>query len=516
MTTNDIKKSQFITKDATGVSSTDTFDFVQDGQNFKITLAELATKLGVTGTLAQLGDATGIPTLKITGAANELRNVIGGPGILASLSVADGIEIKQNFTVDATGVPILINPTFASPTLRSLVAGSGINISASNGSIQFALAATPASTKTVIVNEMTDFPAAVGSVITLDADTAYFVTNDLTTASRFVLQDDTVVMATDGTLISLVYTGTDTMFTSVNASNKIKDIRLTCATGKLLDVSGAGTEIFQLINLNVDSCDEIGDIDGISVLNIENVVWSNIITTGMLVAGSINIMSIFQNITYLNGGKFIDLGTCTFNGFNYGNSMAVLAAGTYNISGMVSSGNVNTGGLGAVTNNRAWGLGTPIENITTKDALWQFHLNSGAPDSRSSALLSNAGCTVTIAASNTPVIIGATWVAEDLSRFTATAGGRFTYIGSGDTVSITASITADVASGVDDCTFYVYKNGIQEANSGILRELDAGDPGNLSVVWELTLTTGDYVELWAENNDTSVNVVIHKAVLRIS
>jgi len=513
MRDSDVKKSDFVQK--TAVVDADSFDFVQDGQNFKVPFSAMKTAMGALGTIAQLGEVTAVPVLKATGTDYEIRNILGGSGILASLSPEDGIKLSHNFTVDTTGKAIMTNPTADSPTIRSLVAGSSINISELNGTLEIAYSATPTTSKTVIVNQESDFPTAVGNVITLLADTLYFIASDITTANRFVLQEDTIVSGSDGTLITLTYSGSGVMFTSSDTSNKVKDLGCACTSGTLLDISGSvGNEIFQLLSCAVE-CDVIGTIDEMYVASFQNITWT-VITDGLTFLNNTDIISFFQNVGSIAAGTFVDFGSSTFTGFTFSNSIGVLAVGATFLSGLVDSGNVNAGGLASVINTRALGAGTALNNITTKDSLWEFLANSGIANSRNTYLGTNAGATVIIAVINTPVIIGATWVSEEESRFEGTAGGRFTYIGSGAFIDISATITADIVTATDNCTFYIYKNGVKEANSGMLRELSAGNPGNFGLEWALDLATNDYIEIWAENNDTTVNIVIHKAIIKVT
>jgi hypothetical protein len=247
--------------------------------------------------------------------------------------------------------------------------------------------------------------------------------------------------------------------------------------------------------------------------NFQNVIW-NVITDGITFLNNNSIISFTQNIGQIASGKFVDLGSSTFDGFSFTSSFGVLAAGTVFLSGLADSGNVNAGGLATVFNTRALGDGTPLENISETDALWEFLANSGISDSRNTLLATNAGATVTIAVINTPVIVGATWVLEEESRFEGTAGGRFTYIGKGAFVSLHATISASIVTATDDCTFYFFKNGNEITNSGIQRTLSAGANANLSLLWGDELETGDYIEIFAENNDTTVNITVDKAIVR--
>ena len=91
--------------------------------------------MGVTGTIVQAGAVTAAPILDTQGDINNIRGIENGSGIAANVSATDGVEIKHNFTVDATGSPLMLNTTATSPTFVSLLAGSGITLSAAGNVI---------------------------------------------------------------------------------------------------------------------------------------------------------------------------------------------------------------------------------------------------------------------------------------------------------------------------------------------------------------------------------------------
>ena len=508
----DVKKSNFTAQ--TTVSDNAYFDFVLNGQNYKITKANLLAALGVTGSIEQDGEVNGTPILDVDGSTNKIRNLIDGPGITTSVSTGNGAKISHNFTSDTTGAEVLINSTSDSPTIRSIVAGSGISVGTQNGSIQVALSATPVTTKTVIINEIGDFPTPVGGVITLEPDSQYLITNDISSANRFVLQANTVITGADGNIIELEYTGSGTMFTSINNSNAIRELTCKCSNGTLFDVSCAsGTCSFRADQVEF-ICDQIGTFDGLLSVSIEHAIWT-ITTDGAHFLNNATIINFFQCRGTIAAGDFIDLGTSTASAFSMLSVAVVVASGANFLKGASGSANINAGGLGTVFNCRVLGAGTSLSGITAEDAQWEFTGNNGIPLSRTACLATNAGATITIAATDTPVILGATWVLEDASRFTGTAGGRFTYTGNGDYVSLHASITAESQGGTDECTFYFFKNGTEITNSGVQRALVSGNPGNLSLLWGLELETGDYIEIFAENNNDTSNIIINNAIIRI-
>jgi len=129
-----IKKSNFIAQ--TTIPAGATFDFVIDGTNIKILKEDLLAALGVTGTIVQDGAVTGTPVLDTQGSVHNIRNLENGAGVKASVSPENGITLDHNFTVDATGLPIMLNKATTTPDLISLVAKLGITLTAVNNTIE--------------------------------------------------------------------------------------------------------------------------------------------------------------------------------------------------------------------------------------------------------------------------------------------------------------------------------------------------------------------------------------------
>lgn len=510
----DVKKSQFI--EVLSNETTDRFDFTRGSQNLAISFVNLAASLGVSGTLSSLGEITAIPVLQQIGGVNYIRALLAGSGIAVDVSPQNGIEISHNFTVDNGGVPIMINEGSSSPIFRSIEGGTGINVSGSGNSIQIATSGIPASTKTVVIYGIDDFPAPVAGVITLLTDTEYKLQNDVSSANRFVMAENTVLSGADGSLIELEYTGSGTMFTASDVNFKIKDIILRCDSGTLFDMSSStGAHRFRQYTCNC-YCNNIGSIDGMGVVYFFSVVFL-VTTQGMTFSNNNNVV-IFDTSSFTiasGAGNAIDLGTATFSVFTIDKAISLLNTSGYFLTGLTGSGNINANGLGSIINTRNLGTSPLLNNISPYDDSWEIQLNSEVMNSLDLCLMTHGGATVAITALATPAIIGATWTEHQAHRFTTTAGGRFTYDGKGTHVSITASISADIVTATDNCSFFLYLNGAQITASRVIRSLTAGSIGNIVLIWAVELETSDYLEIWVQNDDTNVDINIYSATVRI-
>jgi hypothetical protein len=189
----------------TSVTPGSYFGFFYNGYNYKITYANFISGLGVTGTIVQDGDVTGTPVLDVSGTVNNIRNLENGTGIACSVSAQNGITVAHNFTVNATGSPLMLNTTALSPTFVSLVAGTGITLTAASSTITITNAPAVAqvrgqvymqgnATATVIASTAT--PVLVAGTWTVDLST----NATCTTAGR------------------ITYTGTTTQILTINAA----------------------------------------------------------------------------------------------------------------------------------------------------------------------------------------------------------------------------------------------------------------------------------------------------------
>lgn len=373
---------------------------------------------------------------------------------------------------------------------------------------------------TVVVSTEADFPTPSAGVITLLSNTDYLVITDLTTSNRFILSEDTLLRATDNSQVLLTYTGSGDMFTSVDASNKIADISISCPSARLFNVSSSsGTDIFQLVQMIVLSCDKIGVSSGMFGTSVTEIRFLDVASDGIQFVGSHSLFTSATELVILSSGSLFDLGAATFDTFSYASSIVMLGGGASVLSGATGSANINAGGLGTVLNTRIQGGSTPLIGISVDDALWQFSLNDDIADTRADGLVSNtAGVTVAIASASIPVKVAGTWNSERSSQMTAGADGTVTYVGGKPvTTPINISMSLEPVSGTNkDFTLYVAINGSVINNSGQLGRASSGTPANVAVLWQSVLQPTDFVEAWIANETDTVDFQVNHAVIRVN
>ena len=518
------KKSLF--PSITNIPSDATFDFVSGGVNYKIPITDLLTSLNVTGAIKQTGNTLATPVLDVQGNDHLIRNIEDGRGIKTAVSPENGIKIEHNFKTGTGGAPVLINADDAQPTIGNILAGQGVSVAATAAGVQIALSETPVTNKTVIINEMADFPQSVSGVRTLQGGTDYYITDSLTTSDRFDVNAGNILFrSADAAITTFTYTGNNSLFTGNDVSLTIEKITLSAPSGSCWNITDTtGAAIFKVFNASVINAKTVGSIGGSSfgAVQINDCLLSEIQDDGIVFSGNINALLGITNIALIQSGAVYNLDDAEFNTINIDGNLAVLqGASSYFMAGLTASANIKGTGLGSVINTRIRGAGTPLLNITPDDASWTFAFNDDIRDTRTDAMasLQNNAEETTISAANAIVKANTlnTWVDEGTSQFTVDNTGRATFDGTKPTrLPITIAATVEMASVGDRLVAtYVAINGVAELKS--VAPMTASDDGQRMVtIWQHTFTPGDYVELYVANLTDSTNMTVTDAVLRIN
>lgn len=128
----------------------------------------------------------------------------------------------------------------------------------------------------------------------------------------------------------------------------------------------------------------------------------------------------------------------------------------------------------------------------------------------------NSTATV-IASTATPVKVAGTWTVDIGSSFTGTTGGRLTYTGAETQICrVETSLSLDPVSGANQhISVYLAKNGTTIAGSRQMAHISHGAEMNMSLTWQLSLATNDYIEVFVQNGTATNNITVSRAVLSI-
>lgn len=502
------------------------FTYFNAGVNFSITFPNLLNALGATGTIVQAGAGTATAILDIAGTVHKIRGIEDGAGILSSVSPQNGLKLQHNFAQNATGIAITSGLATAQPDFSSLLPGNGIALTKVNDVITItATGASLPSTLTVTVNQESDFPTAVAGVITLVANTTYIISNNITTANRFVFSDNSSMVSHSVRSPLLTYSGTATMFTGVNVNVRVRELRVTCPLAKIFDFSDTvgGTKVVSFETMSCVACATVGDIDDLFAFIFESFTCVDITTDGLVFTGAnFSALEVKSATMFSLAAGFIgiDLGTAVSDSIEIDQNSFSAPSGGIGISGAASSANLSAGGFGDIVDNRFMGgMTAELSGITSDDLKWAFLGNQGIPDTRPDSLSSNtAGTSVVISSAGVGVKIGGTWVNESSSHFTPDLSGKVTYNGVRDFhAPITATVSTDPASGSNkDFTICVAINGSIVPASGVDARASAADRIAVTVIWQHVFQPGDFVELFLTNDTDTTNFDVTHAVIRVN
>ena len=377
----------------------------------------------------------------------------------------------------------------------------------------------------VTVNTAADFPAAVAGVITLADSTEYYIGgNNVDIGSdRFAFGTDTTITGSVGPG-KITSSTTGTLFTGGDSGLfTVQGVVFDIPTGTLFSVTdtvqGSTTVIFD--TCRVIECASLGTFNNILGVNITN---NSFLDTdqGFTLTSANTVVTVRQN--------FMVSTSATFKAVNFGSStsptieivdLSVNApAGAVGLAGSASSANVDSGSIALVQSCEfLGGMAATDGNITVNDIRWKFVGNSGIDDTQPDSLLSltSSSSTTTITTINTPVKVVGTWVSERASHFTNNTNGRATYNGEiGLTTPIDAVLVIDPSAGTNkDFRAYIAINGSVVTNSGNTKRADAGNPQELTLLWQRKLAQNDFVELFIENKTDTTNVIVKDAILRV-
>lgn len=359
----------------------------------------------------------------------------------------------------------------------------------------------------VLVKSAADLPAAVGGVITLAPGTTYEVNGTIVLSNKINL-NGCYLVGMDANNDKLVYTGSGELFTGTKGGT-VKTLTLVASTAgsKLFNLNLASTENLLLRDAIVANCAEVGLVKGGNIVFFSVVDYASN-TTGITFQDNTSLL--LDNTAWFstNNGTFEKLvGTFSLIEKLGGFSQSMGSAAALDVSGITSITQA-----GNLKNTAFVGTGTRV--VGTFSNQWEVEgagINTEKDATATGSLYLSASATTNILTMNTPVKMAGTTTAAELVRFTSPVSNRLVYNGTKTrTFLITAALSATGTSGTYLYSFYIYKNGTQVAASRQKTKVysSSGDVQAVPIVCTVTLAPGDYVELWAEDNESAVDVSI--------
>lgn len=381
-----------------------------------------------------------------------------------------------------------------------------------------------APTNTVYVESSSDFPTPSAGVITLAANTVYHVTGQVDIGSdRIVMSNLSVLRGYNQDYDEVVSSTTGVLITQTDVNARIIQIKLTCASGTLLDVDGTGTESSDWLRVQA-VCDTIGDFDNMSNVDIFRSSF-DATTAGMTLTGAFTDFEITQSKVDVaaTNGTCIDLGTATFANIHLNDVEFVNPTGTgFGLDVAAAGGNINSGKVGHIvacdfTNT------SNASNYVAGDDQWIITGTRGVASSLAKAQGYVDGNVNTNTfgggvGADEVVNFGTSFTADIQDKFTITTAGRITYTGEIDiTVFATAAARVTMGGGAARVRNLKFaKNGTVIESSISSKSLDGTNEGSYSVNSVIDLTTSDYVELWIEAETATTTTTVDTASICVA
>lgn len=513
------KKSNFTA--LTTVDDGSTFDFVQQGQNFKILKKDLLAALGVTGTIVQEGPVTAVPVLDIQGAVNAIRNITGEGAIDVSVDPENGILIKLVGTQEV-GTLQQVTDTGNETTNDIILKGSDLVYQDAGGT--FIGIGAIQEDGIVNVTSEADFPTPVGGISTLEEKT-YLISKagEFDVSFRLKFASSRTVLIGFGRLFS-VMNFTNTSASDANIINdpgisvSISDTFIKSPNAPMFDLDGAGVAILTISNCILDDCANLGTLTGFVRDQINNGTLIGFAVTGgfdMLGAHGTIIIQDIQSAADAAKPTF----TMTDSGFtcanlSISNVTASLLTGTNKFAD-IDPGKVAAGIVSDSSFSSTDPVGVDINNTTPNFIVDRV---VGIEATRKIGSVSRAPGTVTIVTQSVPVEIDGSWTGVNLSQF-ATLNPGIEYIGApaNDVFAISATVSGSKAGGTgsDIYSCAIYINDVLVADSLFIAEIsDKG--GSFSMSTFTILAKNDHITLYVSNEDSTNDFELTEAKISVN
>lgn len=366
--------------------------------------------------------------------------------------------------------------------------------------------------KEIYVYSLEDLPSPSGSVITLDASMVY-VFNDIVNISPYYIDLNGASLrglepARDGVASNV----NGAILRSTDETVFLQDFAVfpLSVSTKAYDFSDAtGTKFCNLFSGNsvIDNGVAslgVGKISGFKSASIFQNYWS--CKDGIKIDGNIGKLTCaFCFITNITAGSGVEfLGTMVADDIDLSNNYFVYPGQTgvkFNVGASVDRGRMTTNIFRDVT--------LPLDGFDSYSLGWSMKQNTDVPDSRAySFIYFNSNSTATPLPSSYPNFykIEGTTISIDQKRFT-TSNNRITYVGvTPISAKVSVVISAKAPANNSDFSVGLGKNGVALVTPiSSMAPSTSNQSFQIILNTEVTLTTGDYLEVYISRNNTNTS-----------
>lgn len=367
-----------------------------------------------------------------------------------------------------------------------------------------------ARTKFTYVSALADLPTPSSGVITLTTGTYFFTDNVDLVGNRLLCTGPVCIRGTSSETCSLTSTGlVGVALITTTYSLPMMDITITAPSGSTA-ISAVAADASYAIDwkgVNFLDCPSIGTISGYGNAIFEDGAFLN--SAGLTFGGNMGTIAFDTYLISVGTGTGITLpATLTLSRrFRMIYSSVIVTGANVGID-VSSSASIPVDSYILDTVNFSGG-GTYTSGVTYSDNKARFLQCKGISNSSTLgyATMIGNGTATTIGAINTPVKIAGTFTLESLSQRFSLSSNKLVYGGALTQIceiSANCSLTTTANNVV---AIYIYKNGVKVSNSISIATATAGGKAeNCSTYTILSLSSGDEIDIWTENQTAANNI----------
>jgi hypothetical protein len=325
------------------------------------------------------------------------------------------------------------------------------------------------------VREVGDLPAPVSGVITLESNTAYFISGTVVITPNVINADNpgVAMLGFNRAADALVTDFAGPLISSTNNNLPLSAFTLTNlnASGTLLNLSNTGTNVVILDKMFFGDCASIGTISNYSSIIFDNCGITATSPIGGIVFSGSSWNEILARDSYFKNytGTLFDLGTATTQFAEFLGVRFLAGAGDKAVDGLAAAGNIGT--LGVFSSCLFSGMTNPTGNIDHADSGWFFTDCVGTQDSGFVGYASMVGNATVTTGSGTAYtkVAGTTVASPGNERFTMSADSELTFDGLlPRPVQIDVNLTGNTGGGSEIVSVTIFKD-----NGATNEQLDA-------------------------------------------
>lgn len=372
------------------------------------------------------------------------------------------------------------------------------------------LTGTHMSPTLILVDELSDLPAPVLGVISLEDNyTYYFTTTVDLEGSRILCGQNTTLLGTSSENSRIKSTGLTAALITSQWSLPIRSITIEAALALDLDAGGNPNQALDWFGVNFTDCAVVGTIANYTNCVVSDSAFLN--SSGLTFDGTADTIAFNATLFNPSGGTMLTLpSTLTVSRrFRVIYSSFVVVGGETGIDASTSAVIPTEGYILDTVNFSGGGTYTAGVPYTDNKVLWTSCRNViNSSNAGYMTMQANATAT-TIGATNTPTKVAGTTTLASISQKFSHSDNRLTYTGAlSRSFKITA--VASLASGNNQVIgMYIAKGGTaQTASTGLTTTSGVGKAENALSQLIVELLTNEYVEVFVSNETAVTNITV--------